>query len=148
MAASSRIKANSIIFKIGGVDYAYDTTKVSLELSDADGGAPRTFCQPEAEQQYQLSIEGTMSGQAASLYRALYAAYETDVAFILAPGGNATASATQPHYTGTVTINNLPPIALDPGQTAVFSVQLRVINSVHTPGATPRILWGVTELVA
>jgi hypothetical protein len=148
MAASTRIKANSIIFKIGTVDYAYDATKVDLTLADADGGAPRTFCMPEAEQQWQLAIEGTMSGQAASLYRALFAAYETDVAFIIAPHGNATASATQPHYTGTVTVNNLPPIALDPGQTATFSVTLRVLNLVHTPTSTPKIFWGVTELVS
>lgn len=148
MAASTRIKANSIIFKIGGVDYAYDATKVTLTPGDADGGAPRTFCQPEAEQQWNLDIEGTMSGQAASLYRALFAAYETDVAFIIAPHGNTTPSATQPHYTGTVTVNNLPPISLDPGQTAVFTVSLRVVNNVHTPTATPRVFWGVTELVA
>lgn len=148
MPASTRIKANSIIFKIAAVDYAFDTTKVELTLGDADGGAPRTFCQPEAEQQWQLSVEGLMSGQAASLYRALFAAYETDVAFIIAPHGNAVASATQPHYTGTVTINNLPPVSLNPGETAAFSIQLRVLNSTHTPSSSPKIFWGVTELVA
>jgi len=148
MAASPRIKATTIIFKIGGVDYAYDATRVELALADAQGGAPRTFCMPEAEQQWELTVEGTMSGAASSLYRALFAAYETDVAFIIAPQGNATASATQPHYTGTVTVNNLPPVGLTPGETATFSVQLRVLNNVHTPTASPKVFWGLTELVA
>jgi hypothetical protein len=147
MAASTRIKAQNIVFKIGAVDYSCDASRVELALSDAQGGAPRTFCQPEAEQQWELTLEGMASGDAASLYQILFTNYETDIAFIIAPQGNAVASATQPHYTGTVTINALPPLSLTAGETVTFTVTLRVVNSVHTPVATPAIFWGLTKKI-
>ena len=147
MAASTRIKAQNIVFKIGTVDYACDATRVELAISDAQGGAPRTFCQPEAEQQWELTLEGTASGDAASLYQILFTNYETEVAFTVAPHGNVTASATQPHYTGNVIFHMLPPLALTAGETVTFSVTLRVNNSVHTPTASPAIFWGLTKKI-
>lgn len=148
MAASTRIKAQNIIFKIGTVDYACDATRVELALSDAQGGAPRTFCQPEAEQQWELTLDGTASGDAASLYQILFTNYESTIAFTIAPHGNATPSATQPHYTGSVIIHQLPPLSITAGETMTFTVTLRVDNSVHTPTATPPIFWGVTKKIS
>lgn len=37
MAASTRVKAQNILFKIGTTDYACDATMVELTLNDAPG---------------------------------------------------------------------------------------------------------------
>jgi hypothetical protein len=74
-----------------------------------------------------------VSGDAASLYRVLWANFGSTAAFTIAPNGNATASADQPHYEGTVKFNELPPLSLSSNNTSVFSVTLRVDNAVHDP---------------
>lgn len=142
MAASTRIKANNILFKIGTTDYACDATVVNLELGDATGGGPRTFCDVQAEQQWTLTMDGLASGDALSLYQVLFANYGTEVAFTIAPSGNAIASLTQPHYIGTAIFDMLPPVSLTAGETQAFSVAITVKNTVHTPAS--KIYWGVT----
>jgi hypothetical protein len=145
MAASTRIKAQNIVFKIGTTDLACDATSVNLELGDAPGDV-RTFCEVSVGKQWTLTLEGITSGAAGSLYRTLWDNYGTEVAFTIAPHGNATASATQPHYEGTVVFSELPPLALTAGETATFSVALEVSNATHTPASD--IYWGVEVVTA
>jgi hypothetical protein len=140
MAASTRIKAQNIAFKIGTEDYACDATSVNLELGDAPGDV-RTFCEVSVGKQWTLTLEGITSGAADSLYRILWDNYGTEVAFTIAPHGNASPTTSQPHYKGTVIFSELPPLALTAGETATFSVALEVDNSVHTPASD--IYWGV-----
>lgn len=140
MAASTRIKAQNIVFKIGTTDYACDATSVNLELGDAPGDV-RTFCEVSVGKQWTLTLEGITSGDSASLYRVLWDNYGTEVGFTIAPYGNAVASSTQPHYVGTVVFSELPPLALTAGETATFTVALEVDNSTHTPASD--IYWGV-----
>lgn len=141
MAASTRIKANNIVFKIGATDYACDATMVELALDDAPGDV-QTFCETRVGGQWTLTLEGITSGEDTSLYRVLWDNFGTEVAFILAPNGNATASADQPHYTGTVIFDQLPPLALTSNEVAKFSVALSVKNTPHTPASG--IFYGVT----
>jgi hypothetical protein len=143
MAASTRISAKSIIFKIGTTDYAADANSIKLELNDAPGDV-RTFSEVSVGKEWKLSLDGITSGDTASLWRVLWANYGTDVAFTIAPSGNAAASTTQPHYTGTVTFDDLPPLDLAAGDIVKFSTTLTVKNNVHTPAATPPVYWGVT----
>ena len=145
MAASTRIKAQNIVFKIGTTDYACDATSVNLELGDAPGDV-RTFCEVSVGKQWTLTLEGITSGDSASLYRILWDNYGTEVAFTIAPYGNASPSATQPHYKGTVVFNELPPLALTAGEISSFSVALEVANESHDPAAD--IYWGVEVDVA
>lgn len=145
MAASTRIKAQNIVFKIGTTDYACDATSVSLELGDAPGDV-RTFCEVSVGKQWALTLEGITSGADESLYRVLWNNYGSEVAFSIAPHGNASPSADQPHYKGTVVFNELPPLSLTAGETSSFSVTLEVDNSVHTPASD--IFWGVEVDVA
>jgi hypothetical protein len=63
----------------------------------------------------------------------LWSNFGTTAVFTIAPNGNATASATEPHYTGTVRFNQLPPLSLVTNETVKFSVTLEVDNSVHDP---------------
>ena len=143
MAVSTRIQAKNIVFKIGTVDLAPDATMVSLTLGDASGDV-RTFAEVSTAREWKLQLDGIVSGDTASLYRTLWANYGTEVAFVVAPSGNSTASTTQPHYTGTVIFDDLPPLELTSGETAKFSVTLTVKNTTHNPTGTPAVFWGVT----
>lgn len=140
MAASTRIKAQNIVFKIGTTDYACDATSVSLELGDAAGDV-RTFCEVSNGKMWMLNLEGITSNEATSLYRVLWDNYGTEVAFQIAPAGNATPAAGAPIYKGTVIFNELPPLSLTAGEVSSFSVSLEVDNASHNPASG--IYWGV-----
>ena len=140
MAASTRITARNIIFKIGTTDYACDANKVELTLGDAPGDV-QTFCEQRVGGQWTLNLEGVTSGDATSLYRLLWTNFGTTAAFTIAPNGNSTEGAAQPHYKGTVVFDQLPPLALTSGEIAQFSVTLTVQNTPHTPAS--KIYYGV-----
>jgi hypothetical protein len=140
MAASTRVKAQNILFKIGTTDYACDATMVELTLGDAPGDV-QTFCEVRVGGEWKLTLEGIVSGDDTSLYQVLWANFGTKVAFTVAPNGNASPSADQPHYKGTVVFDQLPPLALTSNETAKFSVELTVDNAVHTPAS--HIYYGV-----
>lgn len=147
MAASARIRATNIVFKIGTTDYACDANMVELTLNDAPGDV-QTFCEVRVGGEWSLQLDGVTSGEDTSLYQVLWANFGTEVAFTIAPQGNATASADAPHYTGTVVFNELPPLSLSSNEVSKFSVTLRVKNDVHTPSATPPVYYGVTKKVS
>lgn len=141
MAASTRIKASNIVFKIGATDYACDANIVELTLDDAPGDV-QTFCEVRVGGQWTLHLEGITSGEDTSLYRILWDNFGTEVAFTIAPNGNATASTDQPHYTGTVVFDQLPPLSLTSNEITKFAVDLTVKNTPHTPASD--IYYGVT----
>lgn len=141
MAASTRIKATNIVFKIGSTDYACDANMVELTLDDAPGDV-QTFCEVRVGGQWTLSLEGITSGDDTSLYRILWDNFGSEVGFTIAPNGNATPSADQPHYTGTVVFDQLPPLSLVSNETTKFTVALTVKNTPHTPASD--IFYGVT----
>jgi len=143
MPSSTRIKATNISFKIGATEYNCDANLVELTLNDAPGDV-QTFCEVRPGGEWKLQLDGVTSGDAASLYRILWSNFGTEVAFTIAPNGNATATASQPHYTGTVIFDELPPLSLNAGDIVKFSVMLTVKNAVHTPSATPPVYYGVT----
>jgi hypothetical protein len=134
MAASTRIKAQNIIFKIGATDYACDANMIELSLGDAPGDV-QTFCETRVGGEWALQLDGITSGEATSLYRVLWDNFGTEVAFVIAPNGNASPSADQPHYEGTVIFDQLPPLSLNSNETALFSVTLEVKNTPHDPSA-------------
>jgi len=145
MAASTRIKAHNIIFNIGATDYACDATMVDLVLQDAPGDV-QTFCEQRVGGEWTLTLEGIVSGDAASLYRVLWENFGTTGTFEVAPNGNATATASEPHYTGTVKFDQLPPLSLNTNETATFSVTLTVDNSTHNPASD--VYYGVEIVTA
>lgn len=140
MAASTRIKASNIVFKIGTTDYACDANMVELTLGDAPGDV-QTFCETRVGGQWTLQLDGITSGEDTSLYQVLWSNFGTEVAFTIAPNGNASPSADQPHYKGTVVFDQLPPLSLTSNEVSKFSVQLQVKNTPHTPAS--HIYYGV-----
>ena len=144
MAASTRIKATNIKFKISSTDYSCDADSIELSLSDALGGQ-QTFCEVQPLQEWKLKMSGIASGDSASLYQLLFANYGTEVAFSVAPQGNTTATSSAPIWEGTVIFDTLPPLNMTAGDIMAFDVELTVKNSVHTPSATPPVYFGLTK---
>ena len=52
----------------------------------------------------------------------------TEVAYVLKPYGNATPSASQPHFTGEVKILAKPPIGGEAGSTWTFEARLDCVD--------------------
>jgi hypothetical protein len=127
MAASTRIVAQNIIFKLDATAYAPDVNMVELTLGDAPGGQ-RTMTEVRPNGEWALKVSGIVSGDADSLYRLLWENFGTEVAFEINPNGTA-AGAETPSYKGTVVFNELPPLALTSGEDASFEVTLRVKNT-------------------
>ena len=145
MAASTRITAQNIKFLIADVEYACDATMVELTLGDAPGDV-QTFCEQRVGGEWSLGLEGITSGDATSLYRVLWNNFGTTAAFEIAPNGNASASASEPHYTGTVKFNEIPPLSLNSNETSTFSVTLEVVNTPHDPDTD--VYFGVSVVTA
>jgi hypothetical protein len=143
--ASTRIKAQNIIFTIAGTEYACDATMVDLTLGDAPGDV-QTFCEQRVGGEWALTLEGITSGDATSLYRVLWENFGTTATFVIAPNGNATATAAEPHYSGVVRFNEIPPLSLTTNETSTFSVTLEVVNTPNTPASD--VYFGVTVVVA
>jgi len=147
MPTSTRIKAQNIKFLIGTVEYSCDANLVELTLNDAPGDV-QTFCEVRVGGEWKLQLDGTTSGDATSLYRILWTNFGTEVAFTVAPQGNAVGTTSSPIYTGTVVFDQLPPLSLNSGEVVKFSVTLTVKNAVHTPSTTPPVYYGLTVKTA
>ena len=147
MPTSTRIKAQNIKFLIGTTEYSCDANLVELTLNDAPGDV-QTFCEVRVGGEWKLQLDGVTSGDAASLYRILWTNFGTEVAFTVAPQGNAVGTASSPIYTGTVVFDQLPPLSLTAGEVVKFSVTLTVKNAVHTPATTPPVYYGLTVKTA
>jgi len=132
MAASNRLIARNIKFQVDGDEFSCDANKITLTPEDAPGGV-RTFCETNVEKEWKLAIEGIVSLDAASLYQTLFTLQGTQVDFVVAPAGNATASPTEPHYTGSLIIDDLPPLDLTAGENANFSITYTVDGGTHNP---------------
>jgi hypothetical protein len=145
MAASTRIKAQNIKFLIADVEYACDATMVELTLGDAPGDV-QTFCEVRVGGEWALGLEGVTSGDADSLYRVLWENFGTTATFTIAPNGNAAATSAEPHYTGSVRFNEIPPLSLNTNETSTFSVTLEVVNTPNDPATN--VYYGVSVVSA
>jgi hypothetical protein len=118
---------------------------VELALQDAPGDV-QTFCELRVGGEWTLTLEGLTSGDATSLYQLLWANFGTEVGFTVAPNGNETASANEPHYEGTAKFDQLPPLSLSSNEVSTFSVTLTVKNTDHDPANS--IYYGVEIVTA
>lgn len=125
--AIPRVVARNITFKIGSTSYAPEVNMVSLTLGDAPGGI-QTFSECRVQGEWALQLDGYVSQDADSLYRLLWTSFGTEVAFEINPGGG-TVGADNPSFTGTVIVNELPPLELTSNEEVAFSVTLRVKNT-------------------
>jgi hypothetical protein len=103
MATSTRIKANALKMSIDGTDYWADFSSVSLQSEDASSDV-NTFADAAVggRRDWFFTVSGVQSTESTSFWMAAWTDAGSEVAFIYAPHGNATASSSQPHFTGTV----------------------------------------------
>lgn len=129
MAGSTRIKGTKLQLKIDATDYWADVTSVTLENEEADGDVT-TFEDASlgGAVTYFLNITAIQSTATASFWRMVWENTGDEVAFIYAPHGNATASATEPHFTGTVKIGSKPFIGGEAGTTYTFETRMDIIG--------------------
>jgi hypothetical protein len=102
---STRIKANKLKFTIDGDDYWADFSAVSFQSEEAAADV-NTFYDAGlgGRRDFYFTVSGVQSTATGSLWKAMWDAAGDEVAFIYAPHGNAAASSTEPHITGTVRI--------------------------------------------
>lgn len=115
---STRIKGVALTLSIGTpvVDYKCDVTACTITNEEADSDVT-TFCDAAAggARQFFLNLTGVQSTDAASLWSYIWDHAGEVVTFLYAPHGNAAASATQPHFTGSVRVGPKPEIGGEAG---------------------------------
>jgi len=113
MTGSTRIGGAKLKLTLGspGTDYWADITAWSIDNEEADSDVV-TFADAAeggARQEF-LHITATQSTASGSLWRYAFENVGEEVAFTIAPHGNATATENEPHLIGTVTIGPRPTI--------------------------------------
>lgn len=115
---STRIKGTKLALTLGspGTDYWADISSYLLDNEEADSDVT-TFADAAegGARQFRLTGSAIQSTDTASFWRYVWENTGEDVAFTLAPHGNATATEAQPHFVGTVTIGPKPAIGGEAG---------------------------------
>lgn len=122
---STRIKGKSLSLKVDGTEYMADVSEVMLNNEEADGDVT-TFADAAAGGAVQWFFEGSaiQSTDTASFWSYLWDNTGDEVAYVFAPHGNATASSTQPHFTGSVKVGSKPPVGGTANETFTFDYRL------------------------
>lgn len=135
-----RIVARDIVFKIGATSYAPEINSVELTLGDAPGGV-QTFGEVRVHGEWAMALSGFVSPVSGSLYNFLWDNFGTEVAFTIIPGGG-TEGTDNRAYTGTVIINEVPPLTINANEEVAFTVTLRVKNTGLD--VSSKLFYGVT----
>lgn len=125
--ATPRVIARNITLTIDGDDYSPQVNMVELTLGDAPGGV-QTFSEVRPHGEWSIQLDGFYSQDAGSLNRILFDNFGAELPFVVNPGGG-TIGADNPAYTGTLIVNELPPLSLTSNEEMTFSVTLRVKNT-------------------
>ena len=125
--AIPRVIARNITLTINGVDYAPQVNMIELTLGDAPGGV-QAFTEVRPDGEWAMQIDAYYSQDGDSLNRLLFTQFGAEIPFIINPGGG-TIGADNPAYTGTLIVNELPPLSLTSNEEVSFSVTLRVKNT-------------------
>lgn len=94
-----------LVLTIGGTDYTAQVSTAKITSGEADSDF-LTFAVAATggAREYRLEFEAVQDMATGTLWDKVWTAAGTSVAYILKPYGNATASASQPHYSGNATI--------------------------------------------
>lgn len=114
---NKRIIGNALTLKLANTDFWSDFAEYSLEPTSSDKDT-LTFADAASgvTSKWVLKGKAIQSTAPASLWSKVWEASGTTVDFTLAPHGNDTPSAQQPHFTGKVKIGPKPPIGTAAGE--------------------------------
>jgi hypothetical protein len=115
--------------KIGTTEYTADVSKCEIQSAAADSDFT-SFADAAAggAREYRLALVLKQDLATSTLWRLIWASAGTSVAVKVNPYGNATATATEPHYTGNVTITEPDGVLI--GGEANSSVSARMVVEV------------------
>ena len=123
---STRIKGIALKLSLGSpaTDYWADVSKLSITNEAADGDVT-TFedAAGAGSRKWLMNITAIQSTDAASLWSYIWENSGETVAFVYAPHGNTTPTASQPHFTGTVKIGAKPDIGGEAGSSTTYTFE-------------------------
>lgn len=126
--AASKYKGKSLSITVDAVEYNMDLTSIVLQNEEADDDAT-TFADlaTGGAVQWFFEIEAVSDYSASSLWSFLWtSAGDSDVAFVFKPYGNATPTASQPHFTGTFNVGSKPAVGGTANEVFTFEARLDV----------------------
>lgn len=125
----AKYKGKDLSLTIDGVEVNVEATSVTLNNEEADTDAV-TFAELASGTplQWFIEIEAVADYGTGSLWTTLWEKSGDDVAFVFKPYGNAAASATQPHFTGSATIVAKPPVGGTANEVFTFEARLDVVG--------------------
>lgn len=103
---NGKYKGASLTLTINSVDYTVETKKVEIVAEEADNDAT-TFGDLAAGGSYDyfMDVEAISDYADGSFWEYVWSNEgDSSVAYSLKPYGNATASTSEPHFTGTLTV--------------------------------------------
>lgn len=129
MATSTKIKGIGLSLKIGtpSVDFWADCTTCELDNEEASEDVTTFYdaSQPGGARQFFFNLSGVQSTDEESMWTYIWDHAGEEVAFTYAPHGNATASVSQPHFTGLVKIGPRPKIGGEASRTGAYTFDSR-----------------------
>lgn len=114
----ARIKGKSIIFEVDGTEYAGGVSNVVFSSAVGTLG----FGNYEDSLDFTCAVTGFQDTAAASLHTELWANPGATVDLTFAPHGNATATASQPHFTATGYAETVPNLGGAAGEFFVYDI--------------------------
>ena len=126
--AASKYKGKSLSITVDSVEYNMDLTSIVLQNEEADDDAT-TFADlaTGGAVQWFFEIEAVSDYSEDSLWSFLWtSAGDSDVAFVFKPYGNATPTASQPHFTGTFNVGSKPSVGGTANEVFTFEARLDV----------------------
>ena len=114
----ARIKGKSIIFEVDGTEFAGQTSNVVFSSAVGTLG----FGNYEDSLDFTCAVTGFQDTAAASLHSELWANPGATVDITFAPHGNATPSASEPHFTATGYAETVPDLGGAAGEYFVYDV--------------------------
>ena len=131
MAITNSLKGKGLSLMINAVEYRFDAKRVELKSEEADSDVV-TFASLDngTALQWFFEVEALSDYGTGSLWSYVWDnAGNEGVAFIYKPYGNATASATKPHFTGTLRVNQKPDLGGTAGETFTFETRFDVTGT-------------------
>jgi len=114
----ARIKGKSIVFEVDGTEYAGQTSNVTFSSAVGTLG----FGDYTDSLDFTCAVTGFQDTAAASLHSELWANPGATVTLTFAPHGNATPSASEPHFTATGYAETVPDLGGAAGEFFVYDI--------------------------
>lgn len=123
--AVNKYDGRNLSLMINSVEFNAAGTSVTLQNEEADSEAV-TFAELAAgtARQWFFELTAVSDYSQGSFWDMLWQNAGSTVNYVFKPYGNQTASASQPHFTGKVTINSKPPVGGDAGSIWTFDARL------------------------